>query len=227
MAADKQTAPFGGDISTDTKRYLSYSEVQQRLFLSRTQTFRLEREGARLLPDVVVTPGTLGWDAERVLRYGVATGRLAEDGQPAGGWDGDRPRNRVQDGSLPEMRRLVEEKYSAPPRVYLGSAHCSYLYGLTDLAVLALRRRGAFIAATVKVGDKFLGWNELEVIKFGRQTGRLADPDILRRWAVRRTEEFGLDPNTPWVVDLLGKENLPEYKLHQAAGEEAVSDTPS
>jgi predicted DNA-binding transcriptional regulator AlpA len=227
MGTTTRTTPFEGDIGDATKRFLSYGELHERLYLSRTQTFRLEREGARLLPDVIVTPGTLGWDDARVLRYGVETKRLAQDGQPAGGWDGDRPRNRVEDGSLPEMRRLVEEKYSAPPRVYLGSAHCSYLYGLTDLAVLALRRRNAFIPASVRVGDKFLGWNELEVIKFGRQTGRLSDPATLRAWAVRRTEEFGLDPNTAWVVELLGEDALPEFKLRQAAGEEAVGDTPS
>lgn len=229
MASPQKPPPFSGDINDQTKRYLSYGELQQRLFLSRTQTFRLEREGARLLPDVIVTPGTMGWDPERVLRYGIETQRLAEDGQPAGGWDGDRPRNRVQDGTLPAMRRLVEEKYSAPPRVYLGSALCSYLYGLTDLAVLALRRRNAFIPASVKVGDRFLGWNEGEVIRFGRQTGRLSDSNVLKRWAVRRTEEFGLDPNVAWVAEILGDGAiLPVYRLRQAAGEEeAVGDTPS
>lgn len=229
MASEaRKTTPFDGDIGPFTKRYLGYGELQERLYLSRTQTFRLERDGARLLPDVIVTPGALGWDEERVLRYGIDTKRLGEDGQPAGGWDGDKPRNRVEDGSIPAMRRLVEERYSAPPRLYLGSAHCSYLYGLTDLAVLALRRRGAFIPASVRVGDKFLGWTETEVIKFGKQTGRLADPEILRAWAVRRTEEFGLDPNVPWVAEVLGEGvPLPEYKLQQAAVGEAVGDTPS
>lgn len=225
--SSKKKAPFPGDIGESTKRYLSYNQLYERLYLSRTQTFRLEREGARLLPDVLVTPGTQGWDEKRALQYGIDTGRLDEAGQPAGGWDGDRPRNRVPDGSLPEMRRLVEEKYSAPPKVYLGSAHCSFLYGLTDLAVLALRRRGAFITASVVVGGQFLGWNELEVIKFGKQTGRLSDPQTLKNWAVRRTEEFGLDPNTGWVVELLGEGNLPEYRLRQAAGEEAPADTPN
>lgn len=227
-SAVRKTTPFDGDIGPLTKRYLGYGELQERLYLSRTQTFRMERDGTRLLPDVVVTPGALGWDEERVLRYGIDTKRLAEDGQPAGGWDGDKPRNRVEDGSTPAMRRLVEERYSSPPRLYLGSAHCSYLYGLTDLAVLALRRRGAFIPATVRVGDKFLGWTETEVIKFGKQTGRLADPEILKVWAVRRTEEFGLDPNVPWVAEVLGEGTpLPEFKLRQAGGGEAAGDTPS
>jgi len=101
MGTTTRTTPFEGDIGDNTKRYLSYGELHERLYLSRTQTFRLEREGARLLPDVIVTPGTLGWDDARVLRYGVETKRLAQDGQPAGGWDGDRPRNRVEDGDAP------------------------------------------------------------------------------------------------------------------------------
>lgn len=208
---------MSSDVGPDTQKLLSYREMQERLYLSRTQTFRLERAGARLLPDVMIAPGTSGWKPERVLQYGIDTHRLAEDGQPIGGWDGDRPINRVPDGSLPAMRRLVEEKYSSPPRVYLGSAHCSYLYGLQELAVYFLRKRGAFIPAAVQVGTKFFGWDEEEVIRFGRQTGRLHDPATLRAWAVRRTEEFGLDPRTPWVVDLLGEDNLPEL---------AVNDTP-
>lgn len=210
------------DIGPRTRRLLSYGELQRTLHLSRTQTFRLEREGARLLPDVVITPDTKGWEPERVLRYGVETGRLAEDGSPAGGWDeAGRPRSRVPDGSLPEMRRLVEEKYSGPPKLYLGSSHCSFLYGLSELSVYFLRERGAFIPASVRVGDKFFGWNEEEVIEFGRQTGRLDDPQILKNWAVRRTEEFGLDPRTPWVVELLGEDNLPSYRLRQAATAES------
>lgn len=217
------TTPQTSDIGPDTQRLLSYREVQERLFLSRTQTFRLEREGARLHPDVLIAPSTSGWREDRVLQYGIDTGRLAEDGQPAGGWDGDRPLNRVPDGSIPAMRRLVEEKYSGPTRTYLGSTHCSFLYGLQDLAVYFLRKRGAFIPATVLVGDKFFGWDEEEVIRFGRQTGRLHDPAILKRWAIRRTEEFGLNPDVPWVVDLLGEENLPEY----VAVEQAGGDTPS
>lgn len=223
----KQTAPFPGDINDDTRRLLSYKQLYEGLYLSRTQTFRLEREGARLLPDAIVTPGTLGWEPKRVLQYGIDTGRLDEDGQPAGGWDEGRPRNRVADGTLPAMRRLVEERYSAPPKIYLGSAHCSFLYGHTDLSVLFLRKRGGFIAAHVLIGDKLLGWDEQEVIKFGRQTGRLADPEVLRRWAVRRTEEFGLDPNVEWVRELLGEDNLPTWtppEWAQAPGKEA--DTP-
>lgn len=209
------------EIGPDTQHLLSYRQVQERLYLSRTQTFRLEQEGARLLPDVTITPGTSGWKEERVLQYGIDTQRLSEDGQPIGGWDGDRPINRVPDGSIPAMRRLVQEKYSAAPRVYLGSAHCSFLYGLQDVAVYFLRKRGAFIPASVVVGGRVFGWEEGEVIRFGRQTGRLHDPQVLKRWAVRRTEEFNLDPNVPWVVELLGEENLPEYP-----GEGAGGDTP-
>lgn len=222
--------PQSSDINPNvTKRYLSYGEIQERLYLSRTQLFRLEREGARLAPDVVVTPETRGWSPERVLKYGIQTGRLDKEGKPAGGWTEDgRPLNRVPDGSIAEMRRLVEDHYSAPPKVYLGSTHCSYLYGLTDLAVYFLRTRGAFIPANVKVGEKFLGWAEDEVILFGKQTGRLDDPETLRNWAVRRTQEFGMDPNTPWVVELLGADNLPKYEplLHQAASGKAGSNTP-
>jgi len=223
---DKQTAPFKGDIGDNTRRLLSYKQIQDRLYLSRTQLFRLDREGARLLPDAVVVPGTLGWDEKRVLQYGIDTGRLAEDGQPAGGWDGDRPRNRVTDGSLPTMRRLVEERYSAPPKVYLGSALCSYVYGHTDLSVLFLRKRGGFFAANVLIGDKLLGWDEEEVIRFGQQTGRLprTDNTVLKAWAVRRTEEFGMDPNVPWVVELLGEGNLPAWS--PVAGPEKEADTP-
>lgn len=209
----KQTAPFDGDIGERTRRLLSYKQVEDRLFLSRTQLFRLDREGARLLPDAVVVPGTNGWDDKRVLQYGIDTGRLDENGQPAGGWDQGRPRNRVTDGSLPAMRRLVEEKYSAPPKVYLGSALCSFVYGHTDLSVLFLRKRGGFFPADVVIGDKLLGWDEQEVIKFGQQTGRLPkkDPGLLKAWAVRRTEEFGMDPNVDWVVELLGEDNLPAW----------------
>lgn len=221
---DKQTAPFEGDIGDKTRKLLSYKELEDRLYLSRTQLFRLNREGARLLPDALVVPGTLGWEDKRVLQYGIDTGRLAEDGQPAGGWDGDRPRNRVVDGSLPTMRRLVEEKYSAPPKVYLGSALCSFVYGHTDLSVLFLRKRGGFFPADVVIGGKLLGWDELEVIKFGRQTGRLSDPDTLKAWAVRRTEEFGMDPNVPWVVELLGEDNLPAWEPVAAPGK--GGDTP-
>lgn len=224
-AAAKPKAPFPGDVDDNTRRLLSYGQLHEALYLSRTQTFRLEREGARLLPDVVVTPGTNGWDADRVLQYGIDTKRLDEEGQPSGGWDeSGRPRVRVEDGSLPTMRRLVEEKYSAPPKVYLGSAHCSYLYGHTELSVLFLRKRGGFIPADVLVGESLLGWDEGQVIKFGRQTGRLKDPATLRTWAVRRTEEFGLDPNVQWVVDLLGEDNLPVLKLPAAKG--AKADTP-
>jgi predicted DNA-binding transcriptional regulator AlpA len=207
----KQTAPCAGDTDENTLRYLSYKQLHERLFLSRTQTFRLEREGARLLPDVIITPGTKGWLEKRVLEYGIDTGRLDEEGNPAGGWENGRARSRVEDGTLPAMRRLVEEKYSAPPKVYLGSAHCSYLYDNTELAVLFLRKRNSFMPAQVAVGSRFFGWDEAEVIRFGRQTGRLDDPAVLKKWAVRRTEEFGLDPNTPWVVELLGEDNLPVY----------------
>lgn len=225
-AALKQEAPFPGDVDDNTRRLLSYGELHKRLYLSRTQTFRLAREGARLLPDVVVTPGTNGWDEARVLQYGIDTQRLDENGEPSGGWDEQgKPRVRVPDGSLPTMRRLVEDKYSAPPKVYLGSAHCSYLYGHTELSVLFLRKRGGFIPAHVLVGDSLLGWDEEEVIKFGRQTGRLKDPAILRAWAVRRTAEFGLDPNVQWVVDLLGADNLPTPPLPKTK-RKAKADTP-
>lgn len=224
-SAPKQQAPFPGDVNDDTRRLLSYGQLYKALYLSRTQTFRLERDGARLLPDVVVTPGTNGWDEARVLQYGIDTGRLDENGQPSGGWDErGRPRVRVADGSLPDMRRLVEDKYSAPPKVYLGSAHCSYLYGHTELSVLFLRKRGGFIPADVLVGESLLGWDEGRVIKFGRQTGRLKDPATLRTWAVRRTVEFGLDPNVEWVVELLGEDNLPVLTLPADKGAEA--DTP-
>lgn len=225
--ATRKDKPERKDVGPDTRHLLGYGEVHKRLFLSRTQTFRLEREGARLLPDVIIAPGTMGWSAERVLRYGVDTGRLTEDGQPAGGWDGDKPRNRVADGSLPEMRRLVQEKYSAPPKVYLGSSLCSYVYGLGELAVFFLRDRGAFIPASVRVGEKFLGWDEEQVIKFGRQTGRLADPDILVKWAIRRTVQFGLDPNVTWVQSLLDEDEMPVYAPLDKAGQGAGADTPS
>ena len=210
----KQTAPFPGDLDDNTRRLLSYKQLYTRLYLSRTQTFRLEREGARLLPDAVVTPGTKGWEADRVLQYGINVKRLDENGQPIGGWDEGRPRNRVEDGSLPAMRRLVEERYSAPPKVYLGSAHCSFVYGHTDLSVLFLRKRQGFFPASVLIGDKLLGWDEEEVIKFGKQTGRLAQADCpkLTAWAKRRTTEFGMDPNVAWVVELLGEENLPVWR---------------
>lgn len=224
----KHKTPFPGDVNEETRRYLSYSQLHARLYMSRTQTFRLEREGARLLPDVVVTPGTKGWSEKRVLEYGVDTGRLREDGEPAGGWENGRPVSRVEDGTLPAMRRLVEEKYSAPPKVYLGSVHCSYLYDNTELAVLFLRRRNSFMPAQVLVGERALGWDELEVIRFGRQTGRLDDPAVLKKWAVRRTTEFGLDPNTPWVVELLGEDNLPTYVPPAWAEKtrQAEADTP-
>lgn len=229
--ATRKNAPVRNDIGPKTRHLLGYGELQKALYLSRTQTFRLEREGARLLPDVIITPDTMGWEPARVLRYGVDVGRLAEDGQPAGGWDGDRPRNRVPDGSLPHMRRLVEEKYSAPPKVYLGSAHCSFVYGLGELSVFFLRHRGTFFPASVKVGSKFLGWDEEEVIKFGRQTGRLVDPEILRTWAVRRTVEFKLDPRAPWVVKLLGEDNLPAYEplpgMPQAVAPVKEGNTPA
>jgi predicted DNA-binding transcriptional regulator AlpA len=224
MTTPKKTTPFPGDVDGQTRRLLSYKQLGEKLFLSRTQTFRLEREGARLLPDGIVVPGTKGWDEERVLQYGIDTGRLDENGQPAGGWDEGRPRNRVQDGSLPTMRRLVEDKYSAAPRVYLGSALCSYVYGHTDLSVLFLRKRGGFFAAQVLIGGKLLGWDEAEVIKFGRQTGRLADPATLRAWALRRTEEFGMDPRVPWVVELLGRDKLPTWTPPQWM--EEVGNTP-
>lgn len=226
----KQEAPFPGDVNDDTRRLLSYGQLHEALYLSRTQTFRLARDGARLLPDVVVTPGTNGWDAARVLQYGIDTKRLDAEGQPSGGWDDQgKPRVRVPDGSLPEMRRLVEDKYSAPPKVYLGSAHCSYLYGHTELSVLFLRKRGGFIPADVLVGESLLGWDEARVIKFGRQTGRLPkdDPSKLKAWAVRRTKEFGLDPNVDWVIELLGADNLPTPPLAKPKRAKAVkSDTP-
>jgi len=194
---------FQEDVGPQTRSYRSYQELQSRLYLSRTQLFRLDRDGARLLPDVVITPTTLGWSDERILQYGIDTGRLDEHGEPAGGWDGDRPLNRVRDGSLPEMRRLVEQKYSAPPRMYLGSGHCSYVYGHAAPSTFVLRSRGAFIPAAVQVG-RAVGWDEQEVIRFGRQSGRLSDPATLVQWAARRTEEFGLDPNADWVRELLG-----------------------
>lgn len=197
------------DIGPGTRHLLSYTDLQKKLYLSRTQTFRLEREGARLAPDVMIASGKKGWDPDRVLRYGVDTGRLHPDGSPAGGWDATgRAINRAPEGSIPEMRRIVEEKYSTPPEVYISPVQCSLLYGLGEINVFFLRRRGTFIPAAVKIG-RDLGWDEKEVIQFGYQTGRLEDPETLRNWAHRRTEEFGMDPRTPWVVELLGEDNLP------------------
>jgi predicted DNA-binding transcriptional regulator AlpA len=206
-----------------TRRFLSYREVQAALFLSRTSLFRLRRDRAFPLADVMVTPDTYGWDAERIQLYGLETGRLDERGQPAGGWDDNgRPRNRVRDGALATMQKLVADRFSAPTRVYLGTMHCSYLYGLTDLSVYFLRKRGAFFSADVRIGEKFLGWSETNVIRFGHQTGRLEDPAVLAAWARRRTEDFGLDPRTPWVVELLGEDNLPQLPEAEPQ-EEAVT----
>lgn len=202
-----------GDIGPHTRRLLSYHELCDALHMSRTHLYRLEQDGLRLSADALVLPNSRAWDKERALEFGRDTGRLDKDNQPVATWHPDSshlPRGANGKwkslGNEQRNRELVVRKYSGGTRVYLGTWHCSMVYGLKNPAVYHLRRRGGFIKADVKVGEVF-GWQEDRVIKFGRQTGRL-DTAKLVSWALRRTELLALDPDVPWVRKLVDDGHL-------------------
>jgi len=172
-----------------TKRYWSHKELAEGLHLSRGHLYRLLEEGHMLGPDVVVAADNLGWDPRRARRFGVDTDRLDADGNPIGP---------PADGALAKAATLIKTRYSVKPKVYLSSWLASYAYGLKASSVYFIRKRSTgFIPADVVVDGKY-GWSEERVIEFGEQTGRMDDTKI-NKWMIRRTEEFGLDPDIPWV----------------------------
>lgn len=175
--------------------FQTLSKTAKQLHLSRSHLYRLEAEGALLRPAVFIAPDAYGWTPERVQEYGLDVKRLDADGEE---------QKRATEGALPEMQELVFRKYGAEPKLYLGQSYCSFVYGLQKHAVYFLRLRGqknphtgGFIHADVRI-DKRYGWDEMRVIEFGLQTGRLNDEKI-NTWAWRRTAEFGL-PDADWVA---------------------------
>lgn len=176
------------DEGENTRHFWSHKELAVGMHLSRGHLYRLMDDGQMLPPDVVIAKDNFGWDPKRARRFGADADRLDADGRPMG------PAN---DASLAKAALLAKTKYSVTPKVFLSSWLASFAYDLTSSAVYFMRTRSMFIPADVVVGGKY-GWSEDRVLEFGEQTGRLDEKGI-DKWAVRRTAEFGLSPDTPWV----------------------------
>ncbi len=207
------------------KHYLTHAQLANELHLSRAHLYRVIDEGRMLGPDVIIVDGTYGWDAQRVRRFGIDTDRLDADGRPL-----VAPSNAA---SRAKEEMLVKSTYSCTPKKYLSSWVASYVYGLEKGSTYFLRARGTFIPADVQVGAKKYGWSEARVIEFGFQTGRL-DEAKLDAWAVRRTADHGLSPDTDWVRRRLAElpqkaataltEKLEEARVQWRAKEAAAAE---
>lgn len=196
----QEVSTVDADIDKKTRRYWSLQDLAEGLHLSRGHTYRLVEGGLMLPPDIVVAPNSFGWDPARARAFGVDTERLNGDFQSIGP---------PPDGGAARAEELIKTKYAVTPKVYLSSWLASYAYGFKQNAVYFMRKRGGFIPADVLVASKF-GWSEPRLMEYGEQTGRL-DQEGIRRWVVRRTEEFGLSPDIPWVAAFVEKH--PEAKL--------------
>ena len=204
------------DEGPATQRFWTHTQLAENLGMSRMHLYRWADAGMLLPPDIVIAGSdNLGWAPSRARRFGAELGRLDADGKLRTGPDGQPQPAQQVDAKLAE--RLAQTTYAKQPKVHLSSWLCSYTYGLKEEAVYFLRKRGAFITADVALSNRY-GWTEPRVLEFGEQTGRLDDAGI-DRWAVRRTREFGLSPETPWVA-ARAKEN----EQLSAALRQAVED---
>jgi hypothetical protein len=86
--------------------------------------------------------------------------------------------------------------------LYLGMVACGYVLDQGRMTTYFKRDRGGFFTADVLVGKNRHGWRESRVIEFATEDGDMTD-EKLRRWVVRRTLEFGMPVDTPWVREYL------------------------
>jgi predicted DNA-binding transcriptional regulator AlpA len=181
------------DISPETVRYMTIVEAAEVMQVAKSTVERDMARGEMIPPDVLVLPRGVGWSRSRVMDFAVDSYRLDEDGSPI--TMGPRSRSRLRD----TVRDIVESpKYARKTALYLGVVACGYVLDQGRMTTYFKRDRGVFFPADVLVGKNRHGWKESKVIEFATEDGDMTD-EKTARWVVRRTLEFGMPVDTPWV----------------------------
>lgn len=150
-------------MAAETPVYLNQREVAARLGIGVRILRRWSGEADVFPPDVRVGP-VLGWEPGRVAAFGRAAGLLDSDGQ-------QRPRPPYMQVTAPAGN------WQVPTRDLMGIVHIAQAWGRTPIEVLRLRRQHAagFPEPVALISD-VSGWAEEDIIRFGRQVGKL-NPD--------------------------------------------------
>lgn len=139
----------------NTRIYLDKAEVARALDLNTKRLYRIEDRGELLEPDIIIGLGMSengrqfhGYDRDRVIRYGQATGRLDDDGQPLPLGSIEAMRSRV----VPvDDRGLHPEWYYSDTRYYLSRSDLSTVWGIKPRSVSMREQRGQMPEADVAV----------------------------------------------------------------------------
>jgi len=106
-----------------------------------------------------------GWSHDRIVRYGIEIGRLAEDGSPLMGGAYGRPGGRVA------VKR--QRSWYRKPRLLLTQAGIADVLKVGKNVIMNAHSRGMIVDPVVEIGHRRFGWSPEDVIPWARQSGYL------------------------------------------------------
>ncbi|MFI6326639.1 hypothetical protein ACIBG8_54585 [Nonomuraea sp. NPDC050556] len=154
-----------------TQHFLSMRQVANLLGISQLVTIqRLVASGWIIDPDVELGDEqhiSRGWTRERIVAWGVETGRLAADGVTPVRHPGGRPKK----GDKPPAH------WRKTPARYLSLAQSAELLGLAPISARIARSQGRYCTPDIELGEgkggTEPGFLPSTIRTWGRQTGRL------------------------------------------------------